>query len=164
MSTTAELLTAAEGVPWLAGTVLVLGTVSWAVERIAGLSGPATALTRAWSDRELRKLRREALLRAERRKLAAEEEAGRIADLSAQLSELRTEVTWMRAERDERRRADTAERHRRERYDRVLTDYVWALLNAARAAGVPFASPPLPPGPATNPEGRNPAQAIPSPR
>lgn len=162
--TLTELLANAEAVPWLSAVLVGLGAAVWVVERVAGLSGPATALTRAWRDRELRKLRREALLRAERRRIEALDEAGRISDLSAELSELRTEVKWMREERNENRRRDAVERHRRETYDRVITDYVWRLLSAARAAGVTFDSPPVPPGPTTDPAGRNPARGVPVPR
>lgn len=158
--TTAELLAAAQGVPWLTGALLVGGVLSWAVEKFAGLSGPATALLRAWTDRDLRKLRREALLRAERRRLRAEEEGDRISDLSAQLVELRTEVGQLRADRDSARRREA----RMERYAHELAQYVWRLLHTARAAGVQYVDPPQTPLLFTDPAGRNPAPALPSPR
>lgn len=154
----------AQGSPLLLACLVGAGAVLAVVEKVAGLSGPITKAVRWWQGRELAALRREALVRAERRRLAAEEESGRIADLSAELSELRTEVAWMREERDELRRREAAERRRRDAYDRTLADYVWRLLSAARSAGVFFDAPPLSPGPATDPMGRNPAQAVPSPR
>lgn len=161
-----QLMGYAQGSPLLLAGLVVAGALLAVIERVFALSGPITKLVRWWQGRELNRLRREALLRAERRRIAAEEEAGRVADLSAQLAELRAEVAWMRAERERHRQAEASERHRRERYDRVLTEYVWALLSAARSAGVTFAAPPVAPsmaGPATDP-GRNPALAVPSPR
>lgn len=159
--TLTEVLSAAEGIPWLAAAALGLGAVSWAVEKVAGLSGPATALARAWSNRELRRLRREALLRAERRRIAADEEAGRIADLSAQLAELREEVQHLRADRDAARRREA----RTERYAHELAQYGWRLLHAARAAGLVYVDPPDLPQPGlTDPGRRNHAPAVPAPR
>jgi hypothetical protein len=90
--TLTELLTYAEGTsPWLVTALVILGAVGYATERATGLVGPITKLLAAWRDRELRKLRREALIRAERRRIEQEEE-------SARLSALREEVQWLRAE------------------------------------------------------------------
>lgn len=150
--TLTELLAATRGIPWLAGGLLLLGTVSFAVERVAGLSGPATAVARAWSNRELRKLRREALLRAERRRLHAEEESAVVADLRGQLAHLSAEVASLRGEvRD----ADT---HRR-----AMRTWADGLLRSARAAGVPYTDPP-PTGERPAMESRNPARLVPAPR
>lgn len=156
-----QLLGYAQGSPLLLACLVGAGAVLAVVERVAGLSGPITKAVHWWQGRELAALRREALVRAERRRLAAEEEAGRVADLSAQLSELRTEVAWLREERDSARRREV----RMERYAHELGQYVWRLLHTARGAGVMYADPPQAPLPGvTDPRGRNPAQPVPSPR
>lgn len=90
--TTGDLLKAAESVPWLATGLLVLGAVGVLVERVTGLAGPATKVAAWWADREVRELRREAALRAERRRLDREEEEGRVAALRAEVEWLRQEV------------------------------------------------------------------------
>jgi hypothetical protein len=90
--TVTELLRLAEGHGgWVSAVLLGLGVLGYATERFTGLAGPATRLVTIWRDRELRKLRREALLRAERRRIEQEEE-------SARFSALRDEVQWLRAE------------------------------------------------------------------
>jgi hypothetical protein len=154
--TTAELIDAARGVPWVAGGVLTLGFLSWVVERIAGLSGPATALHRAWSDRELRALRREAHLRAERRRITAEEESAVIADLRDQVADLATEIARLRAA------VRAAEEHHRQ-----IHDWAAGLLRTARNAGVIYVDPPTTgeqPALALATSSRNPAPGVPAPR
>lgn len=152
MSTTAELLAAAEGIPWLAGIVLGLGAASWAVERVAGLTGPATALLHAWTDRDLRRLRREALLRAERRRLTAEDESAVMADLRQQIAHLSDEIGRLRTT------VRATEKHHR-----LFRHWAEGLLGAARAAGLSYVDPPR-----TDEqpmvESRNPAQLVPTPR
>jgi hypothetical protein len=95
--TTGELLEAAQGVPWIATGLLVLGAVGVLVERVTGLVGPATKVATWWADREVRELRREARLRAERRRLDREEEEGRLAALRAEVEWLRQEVHRLHA-------------------------------------------------------------------
>lgn len=87
-----ELLAAAEGVPWLATGLLVMGAVGVIVERVTGLAGPATKVAVWWADREVRELRRDARLRAERRRLDSEDEEARVAALRAEVEWLRQEV------------------------------------------------------------------------
>lgn len=98
VSTTAELLTAAEHLPWVGSGVLVLGAVGVIVERVTGLAGPATKVANWWHEREVRELRREAKLRAERRRIEREEEEGKVAALRAEVEWLRSEVRRLRAE------------------------------------------------------------------
>src|SRR4051812_11828670 len=129
--TTAEVLAAAGDVPWLAAAVLGLGALSWAVETVAGLRGPITTLRRAWADRELRKLRREALIRAERRRIDAEEDSAVMVDLREQVAHLAEEVTRLRATV----RAAAA-------HHRTMHDWADGLLRAARSAGVLYVDPP----------------------
>lgn len=129
--TTTDLLGAARDVPWLAAGILGLGAASWVVERIAGLTGPVTTLHRAWADRELRRLRREALLRAERRRLDTEEESAVMADLRAQVAELSLRLDALR------RTVRAGEEHRR-----GMRDWADGLLRAARAAGITYTDPP----------------------
>jgi hypothetical protein len=147
-----EIAAAAEGVPWLAGTALALGATSWAVEKVAGLTGPATTIVRLWTERDLRRLRREALLRAERRRLDTEEESAVMADLRAQIAHLSDEVGRLRA---------TV--RRAEDHHRAVHRWAEGLLRAARAAGLPYVDPP-----STDEqpvvESRNPAQLVPAPR
>ncbi len=87
----------ATSVPWLASGLLVLGAVGVVVERVTGLVGPATKVAVWWSDREVRKLRHEAALRAERRRIEREEEEGRVAALRAEVEWLRQEVSRLHA-------------------------------------------------------------------
>lgn len=90
--TETELMDYAMSVPWLASGLLVLGAVGVVVERVTGLVGPATKVAVWWSDREVRKLRQEARLRAERRRLDSEDEEARVAALRAEVQWLRQEV------------------------------------------------------------------------
>jgi hypothetical protein len=150
----ADVLAATKGLPWLASALLTLGLVSFVVERFAGLSGPATAIARAWRDRDLRKLRREALLRAERRRLAAEEESAVVVDLRAQLAHLTEQVASLRGS------ARTSEAHHR-----AMRTWADGMLRAARAAGVVYIDPPRTgEQPAVALDSRNPAPEVPAPR
>lgn len=96
--TTAELAKLAEGAPWLASGLLALVAVVYAAEKLTGLAGPVTKLAAAWHDREVRRLRREAKVRAERRRIEREEEEGKVAALRAEVEWLREEVRRLRAE------------------------------------------------------------------
>lgn len=95
-----ELLRAAEGSPWLLAFLVVGGFLSYAVERLCAAAGPATRLLRAWRDRELRELRREALVRAERRRIDREDATAREAELLDEVAHLRRQVHALTAERD----------------------------------------------------------------
>lgn len=135
------LLAAAKGSPLLLGGLIVLGALIYAVEKLGGINGPITRMWDAWQNRKLNGLRREALLRAERRRIAQEEETGRIADLSAQIDGLRATVEWQNGELNDYRRRERIVNQ----YEREVADYVGRLLRAARGAGIPFAEPPEPP-------------------
>ncbi len=89
--TTEELLAAAQGMPWLVSGIVILTAVSYGAEKLTGLAGPLTKATAHWNSRQLRKLRRAAVLRAEARRIEQEEEGAR-------LSALRVEVEWLRDE------------------------------------------------------------------
>lgn len=95
---TPELLRAAEHLPWLGSGLLLLIAAGAIVERVTGLVGPATKVANWWAEREVRELRREARLRAERRRIEREEEEGKVAALRAEVEWLRTEVRRLRAE------------------------------------------------------------------
>lgn len=96
-----ELLRAAEGSPLLLAFLVVGGFLSYAVERLCGAAGPAVRLARVWRDRELRKLRHEALVRAERRRIDREDAAAVEADLIEQRDHLRRRVRDLADERDQ---------------------------------------------------------------
>jgi len=87
----------ATSVPWLASGLLALGAVGVVVERVTGLVGPATKVAKWWGDREVRQLRHEAALRAERRRIEREEEEGRVTALRAEVDWLRQEVRRLHA-------------------------------------------------------------------
>ena len=101
-----ELLDAVKGSPLLLAFLVVGGFVVYAVERLCGANGPVTLMLRAWQDRELRKLRREATLRAEQRRIEVEARSDREHDLLDQLAALRTELG------EARRQLDRAHRQR----------------------------------------------------
>jgi hypothetical protein len=94
-----ELLAAASGSPLLLAIVVVGGFAVWAVERLAGVDGPVTRAVRAWQQRELRRLQREANLSAARRQLA------QVAD-DARVAELEDEVAWLREQLRRTRRGE----------------------------------------------------------
>lgn len=126
-----DLLHYAQGSPFLFFAILVLGALLYAVEKLAGLSGPASALVRWWQGRELTKLRREAELRAERRRIQLEEESALMADLRAQVAELTREVGRLRSVV-----------RQGEAHQRAVREWADGLLRAARAAGLSYVDPP----------------------
>lgn len=136
-----ELVAAADGAPLLVGGLVVLGTAVWLAERIFALSGPATKLAAWWRGRTLAKLRREALLRAEQRRIEREEAKTREDDLEAQLADLRAEVEWLHGERADQRARDRA----RDTYDRRMAAWAHDTAARSRAAGVPISEPPSAP-------------------
>jgi hypothetical protein len=91
-----ELLAAAVDEPLLLAILVVGGFLVWAVERLAGVNGPVTRAVRAWQERELRRLQREADLSTARRRIAQENEDARVA-------ELEDEVAWLREQLRRRR-------------------------------------------------------------
>lgn len=155
-----DFLDAVKGSPLLLAVVVLVGAAVYAAEHFLALSGPITKLVNTWRNRELNRLRREALLRAEQRRIAAEEESTRVRDLTAEVERLRAEVDWLNGERADQRRRDAV----RDRYDRDLSGYLYRLLATARAAGLTFVEPPDPPNLAPlhtdpDPGDRNPARA-----
>jgi hypothetical protein len=86
-----DLMAYAQGSPLLLAALVIVGAVLATVERVFALSGPVTKLAAWWSGRELARLRREALLRAERRRIELEERSAREAELAE-------ENTWLRAQ------------------------------------------------------------------
>lgn len=162
-----EFLDAVKGSPLLLAVVVLIGGLVYLVEKLGGIDGPITRLYRAWHNRELAKIKRDALLRAERRRLE-------LADEDDKMAVLRADVMWLRNERDDQRRRDRV----RDQHDRELGAYVWHILQAARSAGLAFPDPPGPPdlapmfvqgdeldksGTASLPASRNPARALPPP-
>lgn len=133
-----DLFNAAKGSPllYVALAGLVIGV--YLVEHLCGINGPLTRAWAAWNDRELRHLRRDALILAERRRIQTEEEQGRVGDLTRQVADLRAVVAEQGRELADHR----ARGRRRDAQLRALGDYVDRLLRTARAAGVPFADPP----------------------
>lgn len=136
-----ELLDAVKGSPFLLAFLVILGAVVWAAEKIGGVNGPVTRAWNSWQNRELNRIRREALLRAERRKIAEEERSGQVADLSAQVAALRAETSWLRGENEDHKRRDRI----RDQYDHRMGDYVYGLLGEFRRAGGVYSDPPPPP-------------------
>jgi hypothetical protein len=126
-----ELLGAAKDFPVLLVALIVIGGTLYAAERVFALSGPITKLIDAWRNRELARLRREALLRAERRRLQLEEENAVMADLRTQLTDLTREVGRLRGV------VRASEAH-----NRVMRDWADGLLRSARAAGLTYVDPP----------------------
>lgn len=126
-----DLIGLAKGAPALALALAILSALLYLVERLFALSGPATKLVNAWHNRELARLRREALVRAERRRLAAEEENAVMADLRAQVQELTAEVARLRSV------VRSSEAHHR-----VMRDWADGLLRTARSSGVQYVDPP----------------------
>jgi hypothetical protein len=126
-----ELLAAAKDFPVLLVALVVVGGALYAAERLFALSGPLTKLAAAWRNRELARLRREALIRAERRRLQMEEESAVMANLRAEVAELSAEVARLRGAV-----RDAEEQHRR------VKDWADGLLRSARSAGLTYADPP----------------------
>lgn len=126
-----ELLNAVKGSPLLLAFIVVAGFLVYAVEKLGGVNGPISRAVAAWQNRELNKLRREALLRAERRRIEAEGE-------SEQMRALRTEVEWLRRETDDYQARDRA----RGEYDRRVAAYLDYVFRSTRQAGLTLAPPP----------------------
>jgi hypothetical protein len=126
-----DLITLARGTPALALALAVLAAVLYLVERVFALSGPMSKLLRWWSGRELARLRREAELRAERRRIQMEEDSAVMADLRHQVRELTTEVARLRSV------VRSSEAHHR-----IMRDWADGLLRSARAAGLTYVDPP----------------------
>lgn len=127
----ADLLAAAKDFPALVVALVGLGGLLYAAERLLALSGPITKVINAWHSRELAQLRREALLRAERRRLQLEEESEVMADLRGQLRDLTVEVGRLRSVV----RSSEAQH-------RVMRDWGEGLLRSARSAGLVYVDPP----------------------
>lgn len=140
-----DLLPYLKGSPVLLAALIIATAALYALERLLALTGPATKLARYWQGRELARLRREAAVRAERRRLQREEESAVMADLRAQVAELTTEVARLRGV------VRASEAHHR-----VMRDWADGLLRAARSAGLPYIDPP-----ATGDQPRIPAPALP---
>ena len=126
-----DLITLAKGVPALAIALATIAALLYASERVLALSGPLTKLVAAWHGRELARLRRESLLRAERRRIQLQEEGAVLADLRDQLHGLTQEVARLRAV------VRSSEAH-----NRVMREWADGLLRSARAAGLSYVDPP----------------------
>lgn len=81
-----DLLKAAAGSPLLLTVLVAVGALVWLAEKLGGVDGPLTRLVRAWQEREVRRLRRQRAVVAERRALD-----------DARVAELADEVAWLRA-------------------------------------------------------------------
>ncbi len=97
-----DLLLSAAEEPLLLAILVVGGFVVWAVERLSGANGPLTRAVRAWQDRELRRLRRERAVQAEQR-------AARQEQADARVTELETEVEWLREQLQRARRGEPSQ-------------------------------------------------------
>ena len=86
------LLAYAQDSPLLLAVLVAAGGVLATVERVFALSGPITKVAAWWQGRELARLKREALLRAERRRIEDEERSGREAALADENAWLREEL------------------------------------------------------------------------
>jgi hypothetical protein len=139
-----DLLAAAGDFPVLAAALVILGGLLYLAERLFALSGPMSKLVGTWRNRELARLRRDALLRAEKRRLQMEEESAVMADLRAQVRELTAEVVRLRSV------VRASEAHHR-----VMRDWADGLLRAARSSGLQYVDPP--------PTGEQPAIPFPAP-
>lgn len=94
-----DLLRAAVDEPILLAILVVGGFLVWAVERLAGVDGPVTRAVRAWQERELRRLQREADVSSARRRIERDAEDARVA-------ELEDEVEWLREQLRRARRGE----------------------------------------------------------
>jgi hypothetical protein len=133
-----DLMQYAEGSPLLLAALVIAGAGLAVIERVFALSGPITKVMGWWEGRELSRLRREAVVRAEKRRIEREEQDGRVADLEAALADLRAEVEWLRRERADQRARDRARDH----YDHTMALYLHDMAVEARAAGVRVTPPP----------------------
>jgi hypothetical protein len=126
-----DLIGMAKGAPALALALAILAACLYATERVLALSGPMSKLLAVWRGRELARLRREAELRAERRRLQMAEENAVMADLREQVAELSAEVARLRGT------VRASEAHHR-----VVRDWAEGLLRSARQAGLTYVDPP----------------------
>jgi hypothetical protein len=126
-----DLLGYAKGSPFLLLVLVVVAAAIYAAERLLALSGPMSKLVKWWQGRELARLRREATVRAERRRLQMEEESAVMADLRSQVRELTVEVGRLRSV------VRSSEAHHR-----VMRDWADGLLRSARSAGLTYVDPP----------------------
>lgn len=92
-----ELLAAAAGQPALLAFLVIGGAAILAVERLSGANGLLTRAIRAWQDRELRRIRRERAVEAERRAATQETEDARVVELEAEVEWLREQLRRARA-------------------------------------------------------------------
>jgi len=111
--------------------VLLLSVALYAAERLLALSGPMSALLRWWRGRELASLKREAELRAERRRIQMEEESAMMTLLRSQVAELSAEVERLRTVV---RASEVSHRN--------LKAWADGILRATRAAGLAYTDPP----------------------
>lgn len=139
-----ELLAAAADFPVLVVALVIVGGLLYLAERLFALSGPMSGLVNAWRNRELARLRRDALIRAEKRRLQMEEESAIMADLRGQVRELTAEVVRLRSV------VRASEAHHR-----VMRDWADGLLRTARSSGLTYVDPP--------PTGDQPAIPAPAP-
>jgi hypothetical protein len=95
-----ELLRAVAGSPILLAVLAAGWFGVLAVERLCGANGPASRILAAWRNRELNQLRREAMIRAERRRLDAAERSERETALEHEAARLRRERDDARRQRD----------------------------------------------------------------
>lgn len=140
-----DVFAAAKDFPVLLAALITVTGLLYLAERVFALSGPITKLVAAWRNRELARLRREALVRAERRRLQLEEENAVMADLRTQVAELMREVGRLRAV------VRSSEAHHR-----VMRDWADGLLRSARASGLNYVDPP-----STDEQPAIPAPAVP---
>lgn len=126
-----DLINLLKPVPALALALAVLSTLIYVVEKFLALSGPMSKLVRWWHGRELARIRREAEVRAERRRIAHEEESAILIDLREQVADLTREVVRLRGV------VRSSEAHHR-----VVREWSEGLLRAARTAGLQYVDPP----------------------
>jgi hypothetical protein len=92
-----SLLGFAQDSPLLLAVLVGAGGVLATVERVFALTGPITKVAHWWQGRELARLKREALLRAERRRIQDEERSHREAVLTEENAWLREQLRRARA-------------------------------------------------------------------
>lgn len=126
-----DLIGLAKGAPALALALAIFSAALYATERLLALTGPATRFVRWWRGRELSRLRREAEVRAEQRRIQREEEDAVMADLRTQVAGLSQEVARLRGV------VRASEAHHR-----VMRDWADGLLRSARAAGLTYVDAP----------------------
>ena len=93
------LLSHAQESPLLLAVLVGAGGVLAFIERVFALTGPVTKVAQWWQGRELARLKREALLRAECRRIEEEERSHREAALAEENAWLREQLRRARAGR-----------------------------------------------------------------